>query len=102
MGTDFLQVNFRMPSELKLRLETAAKLNNRSLTAEIIHRLQETLEMDEYLAVENINPDDGMTIRIQEALAERIGAAAQRMHRTREAQAISTLEAAYMPPPVKD
>lgn len=52
-----MQVNFRMPAELKERLEREAKANNRSLTAEIVHRLQETLEMDDYVPHENIHTD---------------------------------------------
>jgi hypothetical protein len=46
MAADISQVNFRMPTSLKERLERAAKSNERSLTSEIIFRLQETLEMD--------------------------------------------------------
>lgn len=34
------QVNFRMPAELKERLETAARQNGRSTTAELIARLE--------------------------------------------------------------
>lgn len=37
-----LQVNFRMPAELKSELEAAAKRNNRSTTAEVVARLQES------------------------------------------------------------
>lgn len=40
MARDELQVNFRMPAELKARLETAAKGANRTLTAEIVFRLE--------------------------------------------------------------
>ncbi|NWB63900.1 Arc family DNA-binding protein [Pseudomonas sp. F1002] len=35
-----LQVNFRMPASLKDELEALAKLNHRSLTAEIVARLE--------------------------------------------------------------
>jgi len=37
-----LQVNFRMPASLKAALEAAAKENHRSLTAELIARLEST------------------------------------------------------------
>ena len=39
-----LQVNFRMPAELKARLEEAAQQNHRSLTAEVVSRLLQSLE----------------------------------------------------------
>ena len=42
------QVNFRIPAELKERLELAAKENNRSLTAELINRLDESLNTVSY------------------------------------------------------
>ena len=34
------QVNFRIPSELKAKLEHSAKEQNRSITAELISRLE--------------------------------------------------------------
>ena len=37
-----LQVNFRMPASLKAALEAAAKENHRSLTAELVARLEST------------------------------------------------------------
>ena len=40
------QVNFRMPSELRNRLKEAADENNRSLTAEIVARLDESFVGD--------------------------------------------------------
>ena len=42
------QVNFRIPAELKEQLEQAAKDNNRSLTAELINRLDESLNAVSY------------------------------------------------------
>lgn len=36
------QVNFRMPAELKQKLETAAAENRRSITAELVARLEES------------------------------------------------------------
>lgn len=38
-----VQVNFRMPEALKAELEIASKANNRSLTAEIVDRLEFSL-----------------------------------------------------------
>lgn len=41
------QVNFRIPSELKDQLENAAKENGRTLTAELILRLESTFSTPE-------------------------------------------------------
>lgn len=38
------QVNFRMPSELKARLEKVAGQNKRSITAELVARLESTFQ----------------------------------------------------------
>ncbi|EZQ10735.1 Arc family DNA-binding protein [Acinetobacter sp. Ver3] len=40
------QVNFRIPAELKDKLDEAAKNNGRTLTAELILRLETTFELD--------------------------------------------------------
>lgn len=42
MARDDPQVNFRMPAALKRRLEQAADASGRSLTAEIIQRLEQS------------------------------------------------------------
>lgn len=41
------QVNFRIPAELKDKLDDAAKENGRTLTAELILRLEMTFEHDD-------------------------------------------------------
>lgn len=46
MSKKDVQVNFRMPEALKAELEIASKANNRSLTAEIVSRLEYTLTRD--------------------------------------------------------
>lgn len=43
MSRTDMQVNFRMPAELKAALEAESKKNHRSLTAEIVARLQDSL-----------------------------------------------------------
>lgn len=43
MSKKDVQVNFRMPETLKAELEIASKANNRSLTAEIVSRLETSL-----------------------------------------------------------
>lgn len=62
------QVNFRIPADLKEKLEDAANKNNRTITAELILRLESTFKdslsndekqnlMDEYMRrFENIAP----------------------------------------------
>lgn len=54
-----LQVNFRMPAALKARLEDAAKENHRSLTAELIARLEETFEIE--IALKTVAPGASVT-----------------------------------------
>ncbi|MBA8799150.1 ferritin-like metal-binding protein YciE [Agrobacterium sp. RC10-4-1] len=44
MAKNDVQVNFRMPAELKAKLEEAAFENNRSLTSEIVERLQQSFD----------------------------------------------------------
>ena len=43
------QVNFRIPSELKAKLDQAAQENGRTLTAELILRLEMTFDHDDKL-----------------------------------------------------
>lgn len=51
------QVNFRIPAELKDKLDNAAKENGRTITAELILRLEMTFEQDDQVSelVERIN-----------------------------------------------
>lgn len=71
MATDISQVNFRMPTALKERLEGEAKTNGRSLTAEIIYRLQTTLEMDAYVPGPNVQTDE-TALELARALVHRL------------------------------
>lgn len=48
----------RFPDGMRDRIRDEAAKNNRSMNAEIIHRLQETLEMDDYQPMENVNTDN--------------------------------------------
>lgn len=48
MARDDVQVNFRMPEALKTALEEAARANKRSITAEVVYRLQASIDMDNY------------------------------------------------------
>lgn len=46
MAKDFSQVNFRMPTELKEKLEEASRKNERSLTSELVSRLEDSFTVD--------------------------------------------------------
>ena len=46
MAKDFSQVNFRMPTDLKEKLEEASKKNERSLTSELVSRLEDSFTVD--------------------------------------------------------
>ena len=48
------QMNFRIPAELKEQLELAAKDNNRSATAELINRLDESLNAVSYALLSRV------------------------------------------------
>ena len=61
----------RFPDGMRDRLKRLAAENNRSLNAEIISRLEETLKMDDYQPVENIHPDDD-ALRMARELVRRL------------------------------
>lgn len=44
MAQEYSQVNFRIPSKLKEDIEKAASANNRSITSELVSRLEESFE----------------------------------------------------------
>lgn len=46
MAKDYSQVNFRMPTDLKDKLEEASKVNERSLTSELVNRLEDSFKID--------------------------------------------------------
>lgn len=50
------QVNFRMPAELKAKLEEAAARNKRSTTAEIVSRLEESFAPEVHRIIRAIEP----------------------------------------------
>jgi len=52
MARDDLHFRLRIPEELKKRVSAAARANDRSITAEIIARLEDTFSPDD------INPAD--------------------------------------------
>ncbi|WP_151832797.1 Arc family DNA-binding protein [Acinetobacter ursingii] len=44
MAQDYSQVNFRIPTKLKEDIEKASIVNNRSITAELVSRLEQSFE----------------------------------------------------------
>lgn len=44
MANDYTQVNFRIPAKLKEQIENSAEKNNRSITAELVSRLEQSFE----------------------------------------------------------
>jgi Arc-like DNA binding domain len=52
MPSEDIQTNLRIPSDLKLRLQRAADASKRSLTAEVIARLEDSFSMTPAPAVD--------------------------------------------------
>jgi hypothetical protein len=68
MSKEELQVNFRMPASLKRELEALAKLNRRSLTAEVVARLAKSVEDDEAMLYPGLSePDDAQSQAVRPA-----------------------------------
>ena len=61
------QINIRVPIGLKKEIEHAAIENSRSLNAEVVHRLQDSLNKTK------INKSDLTTEELMEELAKRFG-----------------------------
>lgn len=87
----------RFPAGMRDRIRDEADRNSRSMNAEIIHRLETTLEMDAYDPSENVG-EDQVIVRLTPELAEAISKAAERSRRTTEAQALEYLEKAFLTP----
>lgn len=70
------QLNFRIPLELREKLESAAKENNRSLTGELVARLEQSFDTrDTDLAQDTVGAmlkSLSMTITHAETLAKRL------------------------------
>lgn len=47
MAQEYSQVNFRIPSKLKEDIEKAAFANNRSITSELVSRLEQSFEQNQ-------------------------------------------------------
>ncbi len=46
MAQDYSQVNFRIPTKLKEKIEEASIINNRSITSELVSRLEDSFQID--------------------------------------------------------
>ena len=44
MAQEYSQVNFRIPTKLKEKIEDASLVNNRSITSELVDRLEKSFE----------------------------------------------------------
>lgn len=66
------QVNFRIPAELKDKLDEAAKENGRTLTAELILRLEMTFENDDQVQdlQERVNQLEDESKRLEKNLLD--------------------------------
>lgn len=101
MARDDAQVNFRIPHELNERLKAAAAGNNRSVTAELVNRLQRSLDEDQARAAQPLpeevaamlGTDDG----IAKALAE-MGALARRLEELAAPLKLAVAESAALVP----
>lgn len=56
----------RLPDGMRDRLKAEAAHNGRSMNAEIIHRLEETLKMDDYAPEKNVRAGDEMPSDLSE------------------------------------
>jgi hypothetical protein len=49
--TETIQLKLRFPEKLRLRIESAAERNQRSMNGEIVHRLEQSFQRDDTAAV---------------------------------------------------
>lgn len=85
----------RFPDGMRDELKELAAKNGRSLNAEIIVRLRESIDID---GPSGFGPKSGYPVYMPDDLTDKVAAAATRMNRTIEAQALDTLEKSYLPP----
>ena len=60
MAKDYTQVNFRIPTKLKEQIEKSANNNERSITAELVARLEQSLALYPEDHPINMSPEDLM------------------------------------------
>lgn len=64
--TDIVRTSLRLNKRLYDKLAEAADLHGLTMHAEIIRRLNETVEMDNYVPQENIHTDDRQVVLSRE------------------------------------
>lgn len=78
MAKDYSQVNFRIPTKLKEDIEKAALENERSITSELVSRLEESFEEKNSLppevieALEQSNCNLDRAIKLINKLMEKV------------------------------
>lgn len=60
MAKDYTQVNFRIPTKLKEQIEKSANNNERSITAELVARLEQSFALYPEDHPINMSPEDLM------------------------------------------
>lgn len=60
MAKDYTQVNFRIPTKLKEQIEKSANNNDRSITAELVARLEQSLALYPEDHPINMSPEELM------------------------------------------
>lgn len=71
MSRSIAPFGVRMPPELKAQIEQSAKDNGRSINAEVVHRLEESIASEETLELDNAPASKEQNSLAEEAL-ERI------------------------------
>ena len=67
MARTDLQINIRIPHDLKDRLDAASASASRSLTAEVVQRLEQSLRLDEIAATPSSELADQLVVLLKQA-----------------------------------
>ena len=57
MAQDYSQVNFRIPTKLKEQIEQSSLTNNRSITAELVSRLEKSFTEQEAVSLADLQKE---------------------------------------------
>lgn len=79
MAKDYTQVNFRMPTKLKEQIEKSANNNERSITAELVARLEQSLALYPEDHPINMSPEELMQRTTQTVAKEVVEEFIERM-----------------------
>lgn len=79
MAQDYTQVNFRIPTKLKEQIEEASVTNNRSITAELVSRLEKSFKPEtnpretfEFEAMERIYKEQAKELKLLREMVEKL------------------------------